>query len=80
MKTITQNKLKTSLIKDVKNTIGSIHKMNARSAKGYLFNPTNDGKSISKGMYCDFESEINVNQWTYFINFNKDKFNINEIE
>lgn len=67
-----QVKLNKSLLQDVYNVCGSMYSMNAPHAIGYLFNPTLNRKSISTGMFCDFEREINSNSWTYFLNY-KDK-------
>lgn len=61
--------MKKSLMKDVLQTVGSIHRMNAPYAIGYLFNSTRTGNEIANGMYCDRISEIDYKSWEYFLAF-----------
>lgn len=58
-----------SLKEDALSVCNSIYKMNAKHSLGYLFNPTDDGKKVSTGMFCDSLTEINIKQWTYYIDF-----------
>ena len=62
-------KLNKRLWQDVISVIGSIYSTNSPYAIGYLFNPSNDRRTISNGMFCDRKSEIDKNQWTYFVNY-----------
>lgn len=48
-----------SAFEDARAVCGSIYRMNAQSAIGYLFNPTEDGKAVATGMFCHRLSEIN---------------------
>lgn len=61
--------MNASLIQDVKNTVGSIHSMNAPHAIGYVFNATSDGKNILEGMYINSLTEVtdNPGRWDYFV-------------
>lgn len=70
--------MKASLIQDVKNTVGSVHSMNAPHAIGYVFNATTDGKKILEGMYINSLTEItdNPERWDYFVD---KKCNIKQI-
>lgn len=61
--------LNESLKKDVQGVIGSIYRFNAPWSIGYLFNSTADGKSISRGMYCNRLDEIDYCPWEYFVKF-----------
>lgn len=60
--------------KDALNVCGSIYRMNATHAIGYLYNPTKDGREVAEGMYCDRVSEINPERWTYFYRFEDKTF------
>lgn len=56
-----------SLLRDVASTVGSIYSMNAPGAKGYVFNATDDGKKIYRGMYLDYDYE--KKGWEYYLDY-----------
>jgi hypothetical protein len=56
-----------TLLKDVANQIGSIYKMNAPNALGYLFSVSGSGKEIAHGMFCNRVSEISESSYDYFV-------------
>ena len=64
-----KNRAKVSrrLINDVKSVAGSIYRMNAPYAIGYLFHETVDGNSIARGMFCDRGDD--KTEWTYYLDF-----------
>lgn len=61
--------MRKALIKDVRQTVGSIYSMNAPHAIGYLFNPARSGDEIANGMYCDRIDEIDHKSWEFFVAF-----------
>jgi hypothetical protein len=63
--------MRQSLVKDIRQTVGSIYRMNAPHAIGYLFNATEGEHEIADGMYCDRLYEIDPNRWDYFLAFDK---------
>jgi hypothetical protein len=68
-----EKEINISLKNDVLNTIGNIYKINAPYAIGYLFYPDDTGKKVYRGMYCNFESEIDHNKWDYYYDFKSQK-------
>jgi len=60
-------KIGKTMLQDVKNTVGSLYRMNAPGAIGYGFDPHRLGKSIARGMFIDRLSEIP--EWTYYLSF-----------
>lgn len=66
--------MKASLKKDALSVCGGLYRMNAPHSIGYLFNPTIDGKSVSTGMFCDWEYEKNKDEWTYFYDYKTGRF------
>ena len=67
-------KLNKSIKKDALSVVGGLCSLNAPNAIGYLFNPSEDNKSVSTGMFCSFKSEINSNDWTYFLDCSDGEF------
>jgi hypothetical protein len=65
---IKKNSLSRKLLRDIKNTVGSIYRLNAPHAIGYLFYTDKNGQSIYRGMYCNWLTEID-NCWEYFLKF-----------
>lgn len=66
--------MKESLKKDVMEQVGSIYRMNAPHAIGYLFTVTTDGNKISHGMFAHSNDDINSEEWDYFFSFKKKIF------
>jgi hypothetical protein len=66
--------MKQSLKKDALSLGCGFYRMNARYAIGYLFNPNESGKEVANGMFCNNESEINGDEWTFFYRFSDNKF------
>lgn len=64
-----ERKLNASLMKDVFSVCGGLYSLNAPNAIGYLFNPSINRKSVVNGMFCNFRTEINSNEWDYFFDF-----------
>ena len=62
-------KLSRKVINDVKSVCGSLYSLNAPGAIGYLFNVNENNSAIARGMFCDFESEINRDDWTYYLDY-----------
>jgi len=66
--TINKNaKIGKALLQDVKEICGSIYTMNAPNSIGYGFDKHYSGKSIARGMFIDFESEIK--DWDYYLDY-----------
>jgi hypothetical protein len=57
------------IMADVHQVCGSLYRMNAPYTMGYLFNVIRNGRKIFDGMFCNRESEISSDRWTYFFNF-----------
>ena len=66
--------LKISLKKDVLSICGGLYSMNAPGAIGYLFNENETSKEVAAGMFCDFEDEINKDEWTYYYEYKTKTF------
>ncbi len=67
MRIINRAGIGKTMLQDVRNTIGSISRMNAPRAIGYAFDPHRRSKSIARGMFVDRLSEIP--EWTYYLDF-----------
>jgi hypothetical protein len=67
MQIINRAKIGKTMLQDVKNTVGSIYRMNAPRSIGYGFDPHRLGKKIARGMFIDRLSEIP--EWTYYLDF-----------
>lgn len=66
---MTKASIDKNLLKDIQETVGSIHIMNAPYATGYLFTVAENGKEIHTGMYCNFSNEIDGSRWEYYLDF-----------
>ena len=64
---INKAKINKKLLQDVKNTVGSIYRMNAPGAIGYVFNESANGNSIARGMY--FDRGDDKSEWDYYLDF-----------
>lgn len=58
-----------SLQRDIESVIGSIYRMNAPGAIGYLFNAKKGQRGIANGMFCGRGCEIDADHWDYFVDF-----------
>ena len=67
MRIINRAGIGKTMLQDVKNTVGSIYRMNAPRSIGYGFDPHRLGKSIARGMFIDSVSAIP--EWTYYLDF-----------
>jgi len=56
----------------VKEVVGGLYSMNAARAIGYLF--CSNGYSISMGMFCHLEREIDPDQWSYYFDYKTKKY------
>lgn len=55
--------------KDARTTVGSIYRMNAPHAIGYLFTCAADGSEVAQGMYADRRGEVDPERWDGFLQF-----------
>lgn len=54
------------LRKEARGILGGFYAQNVPKRIGYLFSEHIDG-GIARGMFCDRSSEIDHNQWDYFM-------------
>lgn len=57
---------------DARAQAGSIYRMNAPRAIGYLFTCDADGKEVAQGMYCDRWDEVDSSRWDGLLLFKDD--------
>ncbi len=62
-----------SVLKDAIGVAGSVYRLNATSAVGYLFNPNMTGKAVSTGTFYHNSpydrEEFDAKRWTGYIDF-----------
>ena len=66
-------KISKKLQSDALSVCGSIFRMNAPHAIGYVFN-SQDKKEVWEGMFVTQQHEIDAAKWTYYFEFKTGKF------
>ena len=67
-------KISKKLQTDALSVCGSIYRMNAPGAIGYVFNATDNRREVCSGMFVNFPCEIDAHYWTYYFEFKTKKF------
>ena len=62
-------RIRKCLQDDIDRVVNSIYRLNASGAIGYLYTTNCNGTAISRGMFCDRESEKDKSEWTCFLDF-----------
>ena len=62
------------LKKDVEGVIGSLHRLNARTAIGYSFYPTGNHRSIYRGSYTHYLSDLATEVDDFYFDFETESF------
>ena len=69
-----ETKINKHLMRDVEGVIGSLHRLNAKNAIGYSFYATGNHRSIYRGSYTHYLSDLATEVDDFYYDFKNKKF------